>query len=224
VTAEERTAGSSPNPIRTAVTLVVLATIVLGALIVWRLGRDEVGTAVASDDGWRGDLLVDPWERPDFTLTDTEGAPFDFRAETEGRLTLLFFGYTSCPDICPIHMATLAEALDRPSMPDPVVVFVGIDTERDTPDAVRTFLDQFDPTFIGLTGTDAEIEAAQEATGVPVGYAAPNGEGSSLVGHAAQVTLYTSDDLAHLAYPFGTRQDDWATDLPRVQRNDEWSS
>ncbi|MGE3621314.1 MAG: SCO family protein [Acidimicrobiia bacterium] len=164
-----------------------------------------------------GTVLAEPWSRPSFTLTTTDGRPFDFAAETAGRLTLLFFGYTSCPDVCPIHLATLAGALDRPGVPRPVVVFVGIDPARDTPDAVRTFLDRFDPAFVGLVGTPDDLEAAQQATGVPVAFAEPaDDDGGYLVGHASQVVAYTPDDLAHVVYPFGVRRQDWVRDLPRL--------
>lgn len=164
-----------------------------------------------------GRVLDEPWPRPDFTLTTTDGEPFDFSAETAGRLTLLFFGYTSCPDVCPIHLATLADSLARPGVPDPVVVFVGIDPARDTPVAMRSFLDNFNQDFIGLVGTEAQLRAAQEATGVPVAFAdPPDPDGDYLVGHASQIIAYTPDDLAHVVYPFGVRQQDWARDLPRL--------
>ena len=82
--------------------------------------RDDGDTTTAADDreAWQGVLLAEPQPRPDFTLTDTSGQPFDFRAETQGKLTLLFFGYTHCPDVCPIHMANLSAALAQPGMPD----------------------------------------------------------------------------------------------------------
>ena len=59
----------------------------------------------------RGTVLEPSWGKPDFTLADTEGRPFDFRAGTDGFVTLLFFGYTHCPDVCPIHMANIAAVL-----------------------------------------------------------------------------------------------------------------
>ncbi len=159
-------------------------------------------------------------ERPDFVLTDTEGRRFDFRAETGGELTLLFFGYTSCPDICPVHLANLAAALDRIS-PDVgralEVVFVGVDPARDTPERMREWLDHFDPRFVGLTGTPEELEAAQRAAGVPLAFADGEGEGYA-VSHAGWITLYDRSDRARLRYPFGTRQKQWAHDLAVLAR------
>lgn len=174
---------------------------------------DESAT---DDDGWRGTALGTAQPRPSFTLTDTAGRPYDFAAETRGRLTLLFFGYTSCPDVCPIHMATLAGALDQPGVPEPIVVFVTTDPERDTPAHLRDWLDNFSPDFVGLRGTAEQIRAAEVAAQVPPSMRG-TGEGDDYeVGHAAQIIAYTPDDQAHVVYPFGVRREDWIADLPRL--------
>lgn len=177
----------------------------------------EAGAAGSGDLDLRGTVLAEPRPRPSFTLTTTDGEPFDFAAETQGRLTLLFFGYTYCPDICPIHLATLSGALDQVSIGKPMVVFVGVDHERDTPEAVREYLDRYDRDFIGLVGTAEELAAAQNATGVPPSIAEPaDDSGDYLVGHAAQILAYTADDANHVVYPFGVRRQDWVHDLPRL--------
>ena len=177
---------------------------------------DRTGAGAAEDDdGWRGTLLGTPQPRPDFTLTDTEGRPFDFRAETQGRLTLLFFGYTSCPDVCPIHMATLTGALEQPGMPQPLVVFVTTDPERDTPERLRRWLDGFSEDYVGLRGTPDQIRAAELAAGVPPSQRVGEGDDYQ-VNHASQILAFTPDDRAHVVYPFGVRQEDWIADLPRL--------
>ena len=124
-----------------------------------------------SEATYRGGLVTPPLAKPQFTLTDTSGAPFDFRAETQGHVMLLFFGYTRCPDVCPLHMANIAAVLKQ--LPTDVVdkikvVFVTTDPARDTPAVLRTWLDHFDKRFIGLTGSDAEIRGAQQAAALPV--------------------------------------------------------
>ncbi len=165
--------------------------------------------------GLNGVPFSEPLPRPDFVLRDTSGAPFDFRAATEGRLTLLFFGYTNCPDICPVHMANLAAVLGRsPDLRKRVeVVFVGVDVPRDTPGHLREWLDHFDRGFVGLTGTPEEIEAAQLAAGVPPAMVDSRWEDGYSVSHAGWLTLYTPDGPARLRYPFGTRQSELAHDL-----------
>ena len=185
----------------------------LGSLLVL------VGVVTACAPGLAtGDLqgvaIEEPSEKPSFTLTDTSGEPYDFAAETEGKLTLLYFGYLNCPDICPVHLAQIAEVFDRiPDVArDAEVVFVSVDPGRDSPDSIREFLDNFDPGFVGLTGTEEELVEAQNAAGVPP--AAIVGEGDDYtVDHAGWVIAYGPDGLNHAIYPFGTRQSEWDNDL-----------
>ena len=170
---------------------------------------------VGSDD-LEGVVIDPPTEKPSFTLTDTSGRNYDFAAETEGKLTLLYFGYLNCPDICPVHLAQIAEVFERiPDVArDAEVVFVSVDPERDSPEAIRDFLDRFDSRFVGLTGTEEELEEAQEAAGVPPAVRVDAEEGSEYtVDHAGWVLAYAPDGLNHSIYPFGTRQSQWNNDL-----------
>lgn len=207
----------------------VLALILVLGIAAGACGRGgQYGAAQHSNEtAWRGTLLAEPWSKPSFTLTDTNGQPFDFRAQTDGYLTLLFFGYTHCPDVCPLHMANLAAVLGSLSGDVRVgtkVVFATTDPARDTPAVLKKWLANFNPSFVGLTGTPDEMAAAQRATGIPVSAAEPaKPDGSYVVGHAAQVIAYTRDGLAHLVYPFGTRQSDWADDLPRLLAEPAWN-
>jgi protein SCO1 len=171
---------------------------------------------------WRGRLLEPAPERPDTVLIDTDGNPFDLRAETGGSFTLLFFGYTSCPDACPIQMAQLRQALDRVNLPVNVV-FITTDPQRDTPERLRQWLDTFDSSYVGLTGTQTQIDEVQRAMNVSVAVAeSPDGNGEYLVGHSTAVFVITPDDRAHLAYPTGTRQQDWVDDLPEAFAEPAW--
>jgi len=191
-----------------------------------RAGSGDAGGEAEDDGGWYGALVTDPAARPEFTLTDTAGQPYDFGQETAGQLTLLFFGYTNCPDVCPLQMATLATALEEPGVPDPVVVFVTTDPARDTPDHLREWLDNFDTDFVGLTGTAEEIRAAEDAAlvepSIPIDTEGrpldepPAGGQDYEIGHAAQIVVYTSDDLTHIVYPAGVQSDAWVADLPRL--------
>jgi protein SCO1/2 len=168
-----------------------------------------------------GIALAEPLPKPDVVLTDTRGLPFDFRAGTDGKLTLLFFGYTHCPDICPVHMANLAQVISNLSASEASrirVVFVTTDPARDTPERLKEWLGQFSPSFVGLTGDTATIRRMQEELNVPpaVIESAPTPTGGYSVGHAGYVIAFTPDNLARFVYPFGTRQEDWARDLPRL--------
>jgi protein SCO1 len=217
-------AGESPSPVR-AVAIAVAVAIVVLAIAAFFAVRAQSGES--ADDGWGGELLTDPYPKPDFTLTDTEGRPYDFRASTDGFVTLLFFGYTSCPDVCPLHMGNIAAVLREVSgeVEEKIkVVFVTTDPARDTPTVVREWLDRFDATFVGLTGTPEQILAAERAARVPdAQLEIQPADDSYIVAHSSQVLAYSLDDQAHLVYPFGVRQSDWAGDLPRLVTS-EWQS
>lgn len=194
---------SHRRPLAVALALVVVLTACSGT-----------GT-VATGDELAGRVMPEPAPKPDFTLVDTSGERFDFAGETEGELTLLYFGYTHCPDICPVHLAQLTEIFkDHPDFGrQTTVIFVTVDPERDTPEVMTEFLEAFDDRFIGLTGTPEEIAAAQKAAGVAV--AEKVGEGDTYtMAHAGQVIAFAPDGLNYSQYPFGTRQEDWLHDLP----------
>jgi protein SCO1 len=166
---------------------------------------------------YRGGLVAPPFQKPRFVLTDTSGAPFDFWKRTQGSVTLLFFGYTYCPDQCPMHMANIGAALKQipAGIADQVhLIFVTTDPARDLPAVLRRWLDHFDHRFIGLTGTEAAIEAVQESAGVPLAQKAGLSNGNYGVAHANFVLAYTKDNLAHVIYPGGVSKDDWVHDLP----------
>jgi protein SCO1/2 len=187
----------------------------------------EPAPAGSAESTYRGGMVSPPLPKPKFTLTDTSGTPFDFASKTEGYTTLLFFGYTHCPDMCPLQMSTIAQALKKipPAYADRLkVVFVTTDPERDSPQVLRSWLDHFDKRFIGLTGSEAAIEAAQIAANLsPAKKSAVRADGAYEVGHAAFVLAYTKDNLAHVIYPGGVKEDDWAHDLPYLAK-ETWTS
>jgi protein SCO1/2 len=181
--------------------------------------------ADAKIESYRGGLVTPPLPKPRFSLADTSGRPFDFAEKTKGYVTLLFFGYTYCPDQCPMHMANIGAALKKlpAAIADQVkLVFVTTDPARDTPHVLRRWLDLFDRRFIGLTGTEAAIEAVERAAGVPVAAKTGPANGSYAVAHANFVLAYSRDDLAHVIYPGGVSKDDWVHDLPLLM-NETWT-
>jgi protein SCO1 len=165
----------------------------------------------------QGPKITPPIAKPAFVLNTTEGKPFDFRKETEGEATLLFFGYTHCPDVCPVHLANIAAALKTldPSVGEHLrVVFVTTDPARDTPAVVRTWLDKFDKRFIGLVGKREEVATILEQMRLPpFAIDSTAGDSTYYVDHVAMVLAFTPDDSAHVVYPFGIKQTDWAHDL-----------
>jgi len=186
--------------------------------------RDDSPARAAAD--FRGVVLQTPIEKPDFTLTDFNGIPYNFRLQTAGKVALLFFGYTHCPDVCPLHAANVAAVLKQlPFETRDAVrfVFVTTDPDRDTADRLKSWLGAFDSSFIGLRGTVDEVNRIQASVRLaPARKEFPPGADSSsyLVGHAAQVIAFGTDGLARLEYPFGVRQEDWANDLPKLARGE----
>jgi protein SCO1/2 len=175
----------------------------------------------ASGDSYRGGLVTPPLTKPRFVLADTSGAPFDFWQRTLGSVTLLFFGYTNCPDQCPMHMASVGQALK--TLPADVadhvqLVFVTTDPSRDTPALLRRWLDHFDRRFVGLTGSDAALAAVQKAAGVPAASRSQPGAAGYSVAHANFVVAYSPDNRAHVIYPGGVSAADWIHDLPLLMK------
>jgi len=203
-----------------------LLLVVLAAASACGSDPTTAGEHEAAGLEWRGTVLDAPQPKPDITLTDTDGRPYDLRARTEGKLTLLFFGYTHCPDACPLQLAGIAASLERSSAAvkeATEVVFVTTDPARDDPATLRRYLDGFNRRFVGLTGTPEQLVAAQEAAGVAIaGAEEPDADGDYVVGHATQILAFTPDDLAHVVYPAGIRQGDWAHDLPQLLSVGAW--
>jgi protein SCO1 len=177
---------------------------------------DAPAVVEGPEDRYAGLDLAEPYRRPTFTLTDTTGAAYDFKAATAGRPTLLFFGYTNCPDVCPTTMADVAVALRGvdPALAASVqVVFVTTDPAFDTPEVLGEYLGRFDadlPTrFVGLTGEQDVIDQAQLAAGVPLA------EDDGRL-HSSLLLLYGTDDEAQVAFDAGNTARDIADDLRAV--------
>lgn len=195
-----------------------------------RLGAFVVGTLAAallacSNEGgasapgrFRGVELLPPVPVPDFTLTATDGRAYHVKAEIDGAVALFFFGYTHCPDVCPVHMANLAAALrDVPlNVSQRVrVIFVTVDPARDQPARLRAWLNNFDPTFVGLRGSAAQVNRIQTLLHLAPTVVEAGRDTSYRVGHNAALIAVIGDS-ARVLYPFGTRQVDWLHDLPNL--------
>jgi len=170
---------------------------------------------------WNGWQQPSPTPKPNITLTDTAGQPFNLQVKTKGVVTLFYMGYTHCPDACPTTMAELAHVLTTlpPALANQIkVVFVTTDPARDTPSVLRAWLDQFNPNFVGLTGSMQQIDQLSRDVGMPLPQR-QSGAGSADYGvvHASVVWAFDrQDNLAHLVYPEGTRSGAFAHDLMRL--------
>ena len=180
------------------------------------------GADAASDDpdgGYHGAVLDQQYVVPDTPLTDTDGAPYSLAADTEQPLTLVFFGYTNCPDICQVVMATIASALTRLDEADRdrvEVVFVTTDPARDDETALRTYLDRFDPSFVGLTGDLQTIIDVADPLAVAVEQGEKLPSGGYEVTHGTQVTGINAEDRVPIVWTQGTSASALADDIHRL--------
>lgn len=177
-----------------------------------------VGAALpcaAGQDAFRGELIEPPAPAPDFTLRAADGKPFRL-SDHRGKVVVLYFGYTSCPDVCPTTLAQLADVKTQlgEAAARLRVALVTVDPERDTPKRLRTYTTAFDPTFLGLTGSKEALGKVWKAYGVfaekkrvvgsPLGY---------LVDHSATTYVVDAEGQLRLAVPFGTPTDTLLHDL-----------
>jgi protein SCO1 len=168
-----------------------------------------------------GTYLARARELPDFSLIDQQGRVFG-SANLRGHWSLLFFGYTNCPDFCPTTLTTLAAVQKRlraakaPVLPQ--VIFVSVDAKRDTPAQLKKYVPYFDPEFIGLTAADQpSIEAVAKKLGVAVAVE-PASDGNYTVDHSGAIFVLTPDGRlsAILTGPFSV--DALQSDFERIVR------
>jgi protein SCO1/2 len=193
------------NPILRVLGTMVLAWVLVGC-----------GSDAPAEDDFNGSVLTEPYAVPDTDLTDTDGQPYSLAADTDKRLTLVFFGYTHCPDICQTVMANVAAGLtrlDEAQREQVDVVFVTTDPARDDEQALRTYLDRFDPGFLGLTGDLDTITDIGTTLGVAVEKGEKLPSGGYEVTHGTQVIGVDADDRAPIVWLQDTSAAEFAADV-----------
>jgi protein SCO1/2 len=174
------------------------------------------GEDAPTEEGYHGAVLDEQYVVPDTALTDTDGQPYSLAADTDKPLTLVFFGYTRCPDICQVVMATIASALTRLDERDRErvdVAFVTTDPARDTAPVLEEYLGRFDPTFLGLTGDLDTIVAIAKPMAVAVEQGKKLPSGGYEVVHNTQVSAIGSDDRVHVLWTQDTSAATIASDV-----------
>ena len=170
-------------------------------------------------------LTVLPWPATagspspggDFTLTDHHGEAWSLR-DARGKLVLLMFGYTSCPDVCPTGLLTVQQVLrnlgDQASSVQPL--FISVDPQRDTPDVLKSYVGYFHPSLIGLTGQPALLDDVCRRYHTSYGYSGDTASANYFVDHSS--SLYVIDGQGQLAsiIPFGTPADIILDSLQRL--------
>lgn len=137
-----------------------------------------------------GSSLPEPYAMPEVSLTDTSGRPYNLSTTPSKPVTLMFFGYTHCPDVCIAVLSDVSLALQRlaPADRDQIqMIFITTDPARDQEKQIRRYLDRFNPTFVGLTGSMSTIKRAASDVGVEIEGMKKLPSGGYEVGHSAQV-------------------------------------
>lgn len=178
--------------------------------------------AVVSEDTSQkaATVLDQPFEKPDLVLTDTQGKKYDFRKETAGRPTLLYFGYTHCPDVCPLTMNNIAVAmksLPKAEQDKLRVVFVTTDPDRDTPAELGKWLKMINAEFIGLTGDFDTIQAGARTLGISIEPTTKDKNGKLVSNHGTQVVAFSpKTDAGYVLYGDDATVEDYTKDLPKL--------
>lgn len=169
----------------------------------------------AKPDTFRGTAYVEPYPAAsEIALTRADGTPFRL-SEMRGKVVLLFFGYTSCPDVCPTTMAELKQALEKVgAKADQVqVVYVTVDPQRDTPQRVQEYVNHFNPKFIGLSGSESELAKVWNDYGIFREIVEGTSAAGYMVNHTARVTMIDQQGNLRVSFPFDTPVESIVHDL-----------
>ena len=173
---------------------------------------------------YKGGVIDPPIELPDFELMATDGQPFHL-SDVAGDVALVYFGYTYCPDVCPLTMWEVKKALAQldTGQERVHVIFISVDPERDTPEKLANYLNAFGPEFIGLTDDFAKTQEMMK----PYGAFAEKEEVEDsalgyLVNHTARLYLINPQRQILQQYPFGFTAEDLSSDLNHLLQQEEF--
>lgn len=190
-------------------------------LFIWLLFGLAALSACGQPYTFRGSEITPAKLAPDFTLTDQNGQPFTISAQ-KGSVVLLFFGFTHCPDVCPTTLADIAAARAQlgKDADKLKVALITVDPERDDAAKIGSYVKNYDPSFIGLTGSRAQIDPVLKAYGVTaIKRELPNSKLGYTVDHSAFIYLIDRAGNWRGLLPFGVTPDDIASDTGYLARN-----
>jgi protein SCO1/2 len=169
-------------------------------------------TQAAEVDALKAGIFNPARDAPDFSVLGSDGAPLVL-SRYRGKVVVLAFGYTSCPNVCPVTLAILAQAHRKlAALGSQVqVIYLTVDPERDSAERLRQYLAAFDSTFVGGTGTALQMAAVRRSYGVT---AEKVGTGKDYaVAHSSFVYLITREGKLRALMPFGHKADDYVHDI-----------
>lgn len=191
----------------------------IALLLLITLALTACGSGEIDPSQFKGTIMPATIPAPDFTLTRVGGEQVSL-SDFQDKIVLLYFGYTFCPDVCPSSLSDLKivqNKLDE-NGEKLQVIMVTVDPDRDTPEKIDEYVQHFHPTFIGLSGTKEEIDAAGEGYGVY--YEKHEGTAATgyLVDHTARIFVVEPGGTYRLSFSFGTPTDDIIHDLRLLLR------
>lgn len=167
---------------------------------------------------FHGTVIQSPEPSYDFTLTSVDGdvSLSDFR----GKIVLIYFGYTFCPDICPGTLGNVAQALRNmgTQADDVQLIMVSLDPERDTPEKLAEYMGHFHPSFIGVTGSKEKLDEVAALYGIFYQKAEGSDATGYLIDHTATLMVLDREGYLKLVFPFGVTAEEIADDLKYMIR------
>lgn len=194
--------------------LIVLTAVLAVALV--------AGLVFKRPYSFHGSVITPPFPVTDFSLQNANSESFRL-SDARGKIVLLFFGYTSCPDVCPITLATFKQVHERLGGDAQKVAFIMItaDPDRDTPDKVSAYVARFNPEFIGLSGSLTDLEPIWKELGVFVEKQETGSAAGYLVSHTASVYVIDQDGNLLMTFPYGTTATDMSDDLSQLLKQSQ---
>jgi protein SCO1 len=189
-----------------------LTGVLIGLAVVLLLVRPGSTDGGSNEDGY---FLPEPIPAPSFELTSQDGRRVS-SSDFQGKVLAVFFGFTACPDVCPLTLSHLARAFQEMGEDGErvQVLLISVDPSRDTPDRLARYLEVFHPSFLGLTGTEDEIREVADAFGV---FFARSGEGDHYtVDHTARTFVVDPHGRIPLTFPVNATPEEMARDLTRI--------
>jgi protein SCO1/2 len=180
-----------------------------------------VAPALLQSAQFAGQAVVPPPAGLDFTLQASDGSEFKL-SQQRGKVVLLNFGYTFCPDVCPTTLAELSQV--RARLGDAAkrvqTAFITLDPERDTPERLNIYIKTFDPTFIGLTGSAEQLARVRAMYGVVAEKETPHSTSAGyLIAHSAYTYVIDPKGQLRLLFPFGMSIEEMADDIKQLLRS-----
>ncbi len=190
-------------------------TLWVGILSLLVVGGAALTLVFAKPASFRGTSYGEPYPKAaEIALTKSNGETFRL-SDQKGKIVLLFFGYTSCPDVCPTTLAELNQVMEKlgDKRRQVQVVFVSVDPERDTPEKIQEYVVHFNEEFLGLTGSSKDLQIIWDNYGVFRDRVESESALGYIINHTARTYLIDMDGNLRLSYGFQTPVEDMVNDI-----------